>query len=424
MQHFKSASNHTLRTFRREITAEKLGLKQDQRLSILEIVQKLTYASSEEEYDRLYGTLVGMNNESVLNYYNTNWHSIKEQWVEGLKRQSLNLMTSTNNRVEGFNHKLKSVITKYSGMVTFFKDLKQVLAVLETERSHRALLIVQKTSVMNSQDATEVKYMQLLTPFVYKYLSAQLSLFKKPPSTAASNEAASNERVPEPTNTTSSSCQCGFFKSMGLPCHHIFRFRQLNDIELFDESLVMRRWLKDYYIQSHPIFESVSNTPSLPASPRVAISQVSSSKKPLAQHLKYRKAYHITQRLASLASEATGEKFNHRINLILRLEESWNNEDELGVIIEEAVSDVPSSPLLVIPLSPAVATPKRSTPQPLSRARCSLSLSSFVHDTLPDRVQVALAENVRDEPRKLKHSVTHTGTFCEMLKSILFIYLF
>ena len=48
---------HTLRSFRREISCEKLGISSGQRMLSLEIVQKLAYASSEAEYDTLYAQL-------------------------------------------------------------------------------------------------------------------------------------------------------------------------------------------------------------------------------------------------------------------------------------------------------------------------------------------------------------------------------
>ena len=45
---------HTLRSFRREITCEKMGITSGQRTLCLDLVQKMAYASSEAEYDRLH----------------------------------------------------------------------------------------------------------------------------------------------------------------------------------------------------------------------------------------------------------------------------------------------------------------------------------------------------------------------------------
>ena len=43
---------HTLRSLRREITCEKMGITSGQRTFCLEIVQKMAYAHSEEEYTK------------------------------------------------------------------------------------------------------------------------------------------------------------------------------------------------------------------------------------------------------------------------------------------------------------------------------------------------------------------------------------
>ena len=45
---------HTLRTFRREITCDKMGITAGQRATCLELIQKLAYSSSEEEYNKLH----------------------------------------------------------------------------------------------------------------------------------------------------------------------------------------------------------------------------------------------------------------------------------------------------------------------------------------------------------------------------------
>ena len=48
---------HTLRSFRREITCEKMGISSGQRSMCLELLQKMCYAYSEMEYNDLYSQL-------------------------------------------------------------------------------------------------------------------------------------------------------------------------------------------------------------------------------------------------------------------------------------------------------------------------------------------------------------------------------
>ena len=129
----------------------------------------MAYAKDEDTYERLYNTLLSKDHTAVNRYFQANWHDIREQWVEGLKKKQFNFLTSTNNRVECINQKLKSVISKYSNIVTFFKDLKTALKMLETERNHRTLSITQKSSVHQlPAGSPEAKYKEFLTPYACK----------------------------------------------------------------------------------------------------------------------------------------------------------------------------------------------------------------------------------------------------------------
>ena len=81
---------------------------------------------------------------SVTDYFDGNWHGIHEQWVDRLKNSQCNYLNRTKNEVESINAKLKSVITRYSGMTQFFNHLMQCLSSLQVERYQRALEVMTK----------------------------------------------------------------------------------------------------------------------------------------------------------------------------------------------------------------------------------------------------------------------------------------
>ena len=126
---------HVLRTFRREITSDKLGITSAERSLVLEII----HAKMAVGYAELHQDLVGANLKSVNDYFDTNWHPIREQWVDGLKNENITFQNHTNNRIESINQKLMSVITKYSSLPQFFSQLVIALDSLSTEHDHRAL---------------------------------------------------------------------------------------------------------------------------------------------------------------------------------------------------------------------------------------------------------------------------------------------
>ena len=88
---------HVLRTFKREITTEKMGITGGEKTTVLEIIQKLAYCRSEEEYSTHYEDLKSTQLHNVVTYYDSNWHSIRKEWVEGLKHQQMSLGERTNN---------------------------------------------------------------------------------------------------------------------------------------------------------------------------------------------------------------------------------------------------------------------------------------------------------------------------------------
>ena len=99
-----------------------MGITPAQKMSVLEIISKLVYAQNFECYQLHYQQLKNTNLKSVIDYFDQNWHKIKEQWVEGLKHNSCHFLNSTNNRLESLNQKIKNVVSKYSSMLTSFEN--------------------------------------------------------------------------------------------------------------------------------------------------------------------------------------------------------------------------------------------------------------------------------------------------------------
>ena len=105
--------------FSAKITCDRLGLRSGERDCILELLKKLAYARSEEEYHEHYTTLVNTAPVSVTAYYNANWHCIDHEWVEFYKSVSLTSGERTNNRLESINSKIKSVCSRFVNLSHF-----------------------------------------------------------------------------------------------------------------------------------------------------------------------------------------------------------------------------------------------------------------------------------------------------------------
>ena len=86
---------HTLRSLHREVTCDKMGISSGQRTLCLELLQKMAYAPSKSEYDQIYSQFQNDAPREVVDYFNTNWHGIRKEWVLGLKFGPSSFLNST-----------------------------------------------------------------------------------------------------------------------------------------------------------------------------------------------------------------------------------------------------------------------------------------------------------------------------------------
>ena len=241
---------HTLRSMKREVTCEKLGLRPGDRDHALEILTKLAYSSSADEYNKHYLELQGCGLRSVIAYYNTNWHPIRQQWVECFKGANFTAGERTNNRLESINAKIKSVCSKYASLSTFFEQFSAVLACLRNERDHTTLMAMAKKRVTTFEaDSPEEEFAKLLTPYAAHYVQKQIELRKSIKIAADDGVNCTVSSSNGTLSVTTELCQCSFSQSMQLPCRHMFAVREKRNMPLFSEISVAQRW-KMHYMRS------------------------------------------------------------------------------------------------------------------------------------------------------------------------------
>ena len=115
------------RSFRREISCEKMGITSGQRQLSLELVQKMAYSSTEEEYAKVHSEFQRDVPKVVKKYFEECWHHIRKEWVMGLKAESGSFLNTTNNRLESINGKLKQVISRHSSLEKFIDSFLRFL---------------------------------------------------------------------------------------------------------------------------------------------------------------------------------------------------------------------------------------------------------------------------------------------------------
>ncbi|KAJ8969090.1 hypothetical protein NQ314_001934 [Rhamnusium bicolor] len=80
---------HVLKIFQREITMEKLKISSTTRNHLLELLQKMVYANSEENFDILLQKIKDNFPGRVFSYLNDNWVKIRGEWCPFLGKKHI-----------------------------------------------------------------------------------------------------------------------------------------------------------------------------------------------------------------------------------------------------------------------------------------------------------------------------------------------
>lgn len=325
---------HTLRTFRREITCEKMTISAGQRLLCIELLQKLAYSKSDVAYDGLYEQFKRDAPATVLKYYNDNWHGIRREWVRGFAFQVGNFMNFTNNRLECINSKLKSVISKFSSLEDFLEKLYVIIEAMRLERDSRAAKQFLKTaSVSTPLSSSEMQYGQLLTPYAAQFVREQM----RKSDNVVLQEIEAGEKYSVAVQdcfieVTSSNCSCLFRKSMLLPCRHIFAVRKHLSFDVFSVVLCDRRWHADYFKANGRVFTAKTRCggdPVTQANFAEAVTDLTvhtgkaRPERTLSGPQKVKIGLQYGATLANLHADVGSKEFAERVDVYRKLEHLW-----------------------------------------------------------------------------------------------------
>lgn len=114
-------------------------------------------------------------------------------------------------------------------------------------------------------------------------------------------------------------CNCSFRKTMQLSCKHMFTVRKKTDLPLFEPTLCAECWILQYYKSNQYVLHDEDTcdekffhvTSMVPQTSKQAV---------LSQH---EKLNHLTQKLASLASEVSMKEFNVRLACLEAIIKIW-----------------------------------------------------------------------------------------------------
>ncbi|KAL7294048.1 hypothetical protein TKK_0012522 [Trichogramma kaykai] len=244
---------HVLQIFGCTITPDNFGITRDQKKPIIALLEKLRYSLSEQLYDVNYTEFCNEAPADVRKYYDDNWHKNRTDWVKCFFNLR-SFCTETNNRVESLNQKIKLLLEKKSSMVTFLNEFFVFLDIHKNERDEKLVKTFLK------KPAYKI-FIRDLTDYAFEHVSKHIDAVGEVKYTRQLDsgyyEVRSSYGVIEYIASVTS-CTCINFLSMGLPCKHIFKVRQICELDLFDPNLCITRWTRNYLRVHHQTFQETS----------------------------------------------------------------------------------------------------------------------------------------------------------------------
>lgn len=231
----------TLDAFRQDVTSEELGVSADERDAGLEVLRRMARAWDEVEYESALGTL---SVAAVREYVERRWHPLRDRWVAGLQRRRA--PAYGDGADEFFAAKVTAALRRGSSLGVFFADLDTVLAGQRAAALARMESLRNRTPTEMPAHRSLLSYSRLLTPYAYSLVEAgyfrrgAVTLQTRPPYTVDSPEGV--------FEVTSDSCHCGFFLHVGLPCPHVLKVREAENLDIFCENVVAERWTRAHYL--------------------------------------------------------------------------------------------------------------------------------------------------------------------------------
>jgi len=344
--------NHTLWTFRHEVTCEKMLISGSERDACIAVLRDMVYASDEAMYNCCMERLESIGCNSVLEYVQSYWHEIRSQWVEGLKEQHLTLGESTVQRLESVGAKMKSVCCEIASLQQFFMEFRTFLASMRAERTHRAMMMLtRKPTAAVPEDL--LPYRDYLTPYAFRMVHQQYTESLSLCTCSDVDDDIDTFVFTSATGTDTTRlgcCSCRIYTSTKLPCKHLLYVRRLREVE-FDESVFDSRWKRADYLHHCQLNPSDGDSADLELlemkgdeddSPGCT-GKKKSEQRSVQQAEKYRKARHMTDQLASLCAKPGMTVFTSRMKLLQQLYESWSKGTDVALVKVENVEDTPTS---------------------------------------------------------------------------------
>lgn len=329
---------HVLKIFAAQITMSKMKISSEKRDEVLDWLDKLVKSNSKEEYDKLYQGFCNVAPETVLSYFNQNWHNIQPQWTRWSMKK--NFGNYTNNPVETTHFQLKNEIPRRAPLKTFIDNFFLYYYRRNDTIKKKLGETLYKIPIRGFEpNSPEFLYQQLLTSKGFDHLMKQ---FVRHDSISCYESCDSFQVGWIQCNFKSlrvsvNSCECNDFISWELPCRHLLAVRKLYQLPLFDKSLCPERWTRQYNIEHQPTLQNVKK-------PHVSDLQTKKSLKIPVQRMpapnynthqqRLKSMLEVTNNIARAGSLVSKQRYEHRLEVLEKILQAFSNDEDVEVIVK------------------------------------------------------------------------------------------
>lgn len=166
---------HVLKIFQRTITERKMSITSQQLQTCKQYLNRLVASNSEQQYDDIYERFSQNCPKTVVDYFNCNWHPIREQWVKCFMTEKM-MGNYTNNRVESFNSNTKKVLKANDRLIPaihqLFKYINHRDAHMDSDKVQNVLRQERDTPFV---DTAETQFKAALTPHAFATVKTELA---------------------------------------------------------------------------------------------------------------------------------------------------------------------------------------------------------------------------------------------------------
>nr|CAI5833087.1 unnamed protein product [Callosobruchus analis] len=327
---------NVLKTFESNVTTGEMGISYSDRDTVWSIFKKMASSKNPEQYKEYYDSLIDLNLPAVSKYFNDNWHSCQEEWVQYLEEGRFQHGVPTTHQLHLFTQKIRPLYSLHNNLKDFYRDFLELLETTHNERKQKAVQMIYKNkSTTILPNSAEDQYFRQLTPFAFKYIKKSI-------------EDSEGVQLVESDGTCyvsatqikvdAEKCQCDFNKHTRIPCAHILKYRSSQNLEMYNAKMVPSRFKRQLYLENYKSKVYVADTIKVEIrgvevdSPddedndntEIAANKDDEDFYQLTHEQKHTRASKICQKLVGVMADMDTQSFHQHCSELENLIKSWN----------------------------------------------------------------------------------------------------